>query len=92
MVNQKDLAFVHVGYYVLDDYEIELSGPNSWIDNPPPSRFGVYEKAFKAGLEFSYHLFVLKYLRSCGIPLYVLTPNSIRHIIGFLGICFLAKV
>lgn len=92
MVDQEYLSLVHIRYCILEDYEIELLGPDSWIDNFPPSGLGVYEEVFKVGLKFPLPLFILELLRSYGIPLCVLTPNSIRFIMKFLGIYFLPEI
>lgn len=92
LVGQEDLSLVRVGYCILGDYKIELLGPDMQIDNPPPGRLGVYEEVFEVELKFSLNPFVLELLRVDGISLCALTPNLIRHIIGFLRICFLAKV
>lgn len=92
LVDQEDLSFIYVGYGIFENYEIELPRIDKWIDNPPPSRLGVYEDAFEARLRFSLVLFVLKLLRPYGMLLYVLTSNSIRHIIGFWKLYFLAEI
>lgn len=63
-IDKEDLSLVYIGHCVLEDFEIELSGPESWIDNPPPSRFGINEEAFKVGRRFPLPPFVLKLLRS----------------------------
>lgn len=88
----QNLSLIHIGCCIPEDYELELPGPDSWINNPPSGRLGVYEVAFEEGLRFPLPSFILELLRSYGIPLYVLILNSIRHIVGFLDIYFLAKI
>lgn len=92
MMDQKDLSLVRIRYRIPKDYEIELSRPDSRIDNPPPDRLGVYEEAFETRLGFPLPPFVLELLKSYEIPLCVLTLNSTRFIIRFLGICFLDEI
>lgn len=69
------MSLVRIRYCILEDYELELSGPDSWIDKPL-GRFGIYEEAFEVGLRFPL-LFILELRRSYGILLCVLTPNFI---------------
>lgn len=92
LVDQEDLILVRTRFCVPKDYEIELPEPDARIDDPPPGRLGVYEDSFEVELRFPLHPSVLELLRAFGIPLSVLIPNSIRHIIGFLGLCFLAEI
>lgn len=44
------------------------------------------------GLRFPLNPFILEFLGSYGASLCILKPNFIRHIVGFLVVCFLAKV
>lgn len=52
MVDQKDLSIIRVGHCILQDYELELHGPDSWINNLPSNRLEVYKEAFEARLRF----------------------------------------
>lgn len=92
ILDQEDLSLISVAYCIPMDFELELLEIDAQIDNPPPSILGVYEEAFEVGLRFLVSPFILEFLRSYGIPLCILTPNSIRLLIGFMGICLLAKV
>lgn len=65
---------------------------HEWTTGLSPCRLGVYKEAFEAGLIFSLPSFLLELLRFYGISLCTLTPNSLRVVLGFLIICFLAKV
>lgn len=80
-----------MAYCIPKDFELELSDLDIWINNPP-GWLGVYEEAFEAKLRFSLSPFILEFLRSYGVPLCILTPNSIKHIVGFLIVYFLAEV
>lgn len=88
----QDLFLISVGYRILEDYDFELPEPDLRINNPPLGRLGVYEEACEAGLRFPLLPFIVELLGSYKIPLYILTPNSIRHIVGSLGISFLAEM
>lgn len=91
-MDQGDLSLIRGVYRIPWDFELELHGPDAHIDYPPPGRVRVYEEAFEVGLKFPILPFIFELLKSYEIPLYVLTPNSIRYIVGFLGICFMAEI
>lgn len=52
----------------------------------------VYEEAFKIGLKFFLPFFLLEHLRFYSISLFTLTPDSLRVVLGFLIIYFLAEI
>lgn len=91
-MDQEDLSLIRIGYCILEDFELELLGLDARVDNPPLGRPRVYEESFEVGLRFLIFSFILELLRSYGIPLCVLTPNSIGLVMGFLAICFLDEV
>lgn len=76
-------SLIQLAYCVLDEFELELPGSNARINDPPPDCLGVYEEALKAGLRFPISSFILELLHFYRIPLCILIPNFVRHIIGF---------
>lgn len=77
---------------MLYEFELESIGLSDQADEVPPSCLVMYEEVLEAGLRFPLSHFVLKVLHLYGILLCALTPNSIRHIIGFLVLCFLTNI
>lgn len=74
IIEHEDLSLIHIRYCIPKDFELELHGPDAQVDNPPPGRLKVYEESFEVGLRFSISTFILEFLRSYEITLYVLTP------------------
>lgn len=92
IMNQEDLSLVRLVYCIPRDFELEFSGANSQIDNPPLGRLGVYKKALESGLRFPISSIILEFLRTYGVLLCVQTLNFIRLLIGFFVICFLVEI
>lgn len=79
------MSLICIVYYLPKDFELELPSLDCWVDNSPPSRLGIYEKAFNAGLRFPIFPFILEFHRFYGISQCSLTLNSIRFIVGLLS-------
>lgn len=59
----EDLTYIQVLYGISKEFELELPGPDAWVDNSPLGQLRVYEEAFKVGLWFSIPPFVRELLR-----------------------------
>lgn len=86
------LAETWVRYRVPREFDLELSNFDTHVNDPPLDKLGMYVEAFETGLRFSIPPFLLELLRYYNISLYTLIPNSLRLILGFLVIYFLAEI
>lgn len=92
MLTTDNLIEIQVLYGVLVEFDLELPNSDAWVNDSPSGRLGVYIKAFEARIKFHIPPFLFDLFRFYNISLYTLTPNSLRLMLGFLVIYFLAKV
>lgn len=92
ILNMDDLTEIQVLYRVLREFDLELFKYSTRANNPSLGRLEVYKEAFKDGLRFFIPFFLLDLLRFYKISLCTITLNSLRLVIGFLVVCFLAEV
>lgn len=62
------MSLIYIGYCILEDFELELLGPNAQVDNPPLVDLGSMRSHFKRGLGFPFprsSLNSLGPMRSC---------------------------
>ncbi|CAA0832286.1 Unknown protein, partial [Striga hermonthica] len=58
--------------------------PGERITSPPPGCVGVFAESLRSGLRFPLPNLITEYLRSWGLPLCQITPNSWKKIIGLM--------
>lgn len=92
LIDEEDWSLIQLAYYIPDDFELELPGPNAWANDLPPDHLGVYDEALKVGLRSSLSFFVFELLHFYAISLCILIPNSSRHVIGFQVLCLLIEI
>ena len=87
-----ELLLISVQYGVPPEYDLELPRPVDRASTPPPGRFYLYQKAFRAGLRLSLPPFVVALFRFLNISLASVTSNFFRFLIGILSLCHVVEV
>ena len=92
ILNPDDLSWIRIWYEIPPTFDIELPKVDDRVDNLPPSRLAVYEKAIQTGLRFLVHLFIFDLFHFYGLSFCTIAPNSFSFAVGFLVLCFMASI
>ena len=78
VLSSKDLDFNGFKYQISNGFKLDVVDPKERIALPHPGRIDIYEESLKAGLRFSLHFLVIKFLNMFKISLCNLASNSWR--------------
>lgn len=91
-LREGELERMRVAYYIPDDVEIRIPGPDWKASGPPIGWLCLFEDQLKGGLRFPIPQFVRDVLNYYRVPLAQVVPNGVRILVRFLLTCLEMEV
>ncbi|KAL3652430.1 hypothetical protein CASFOL_002111 [Castilleja foliolosa] len=83
-ISNSDVSLIRKKFFIPDEYQIIVPGPNDKIDEPPERCLAFHVASLEAGLRFPLSRHVEDIISGLNVCPAQLMPNSYRHILSFI--------